>query len=272
MILSGNIFRVGIVLVSVLNSGTFTSLISTPYSSEFLESGSKRNIKAYHSKQLNELSKAVKPRVIHYIASENYRKYGSIHVTGVLFTYQDEEARKVMFISSMDNFQRHPMTRNARGVWYHILPSKPYQLEAAQSKVRYQFLVDGSFETDAHGEIETSADGNRVSVYRFDPLDFKPGYGVLFSRGGPSYSQEVTFRVKIPSADEVSLIGNFNHWNHELDIMKKVAENVFEIRKKLPKGKYIYLYRTLGEYYMDEANIQKKFHPVYGRVSYFEVK
>ncbi len=250
-----------------------TNLIfSLPYSSEFLDNNSKKDIKTYYSKNLYNLTRALKPRIIHYITSENYLEYHKIRVTGVLFTYQDREAKNVIFTSSRDNFKRHQMTRNTKGVWYHLLSPKPYKLKKPQRKVRYRFLVDGAFENDANGDIETHSDGSQVSVYYFDQLDFEQDYGTLITKQGASHQSEIIFRVKIPGAHKVSLIGSFNHWNQELDTMKEVSKDVFEIRKELPQGKYIYLYRASGEYHVDTINTQKRRHPVYGRVSYFEIK
>ena len=268
MILFRNLLIHGIPLALILIKATF----SLPYSSEFLDNNSIQNIKVYYSKNLQNLTRAVKPRMIHYISSENYLKHHKARVTGVLFTYQDREARRVIFTSSLDNFKRHGMTRNTKGIWYYLLSPKPYKSKKPQRKIRYRFLVDGAFENDANGDSETHSDGSQVSIYYFDQLDFEQDYGTLITKQGASHQSEVIFRVKMPGAHKVSLIGNFNHWNQELDIMKKVSQNVFEIRKELPQGKYIYLYRVSGEYHIDNINTLKKIHPVYGRVSYFEVK
>ncbi len=247
-------------------------VFSVPYSSKFLSNNLKKSIKIYYSKNIQSLRKALKPRFIHYVASENYLKYRQIRVTGILFTYDKKEARNVFFASSIDNFKQHLMSRNTKGIWYYILSPKPYKEKIPNRKIRYRFLVDGSFENDINGDMEINADGNQISVYYSDETNFKRAYGALISRDKKSYQKKIIFRTKIKNTQKVSLIANFNHWNPKLDIMVEVADGVFEIKKYLPKGKYTYLYRVAGEYHIDNVNTQKKHHPVYGLVSYFEVK
>ena len=247
------------------------SLWGLPYSSQSSGRSDEKEIKTYFYRNLHNLTKALKPRMIHYISTNNYNQYNQIHVTGVLFTYRDPSAYQVSFVHSLDQFRPHLMTRNKKGVWYYILLPKSYLSNLPGKEVRYKFLVDGAFETDSNGLTKTNSSGGSISVYHLDESIFRPTYGPSIIKKGNSYTQEVIFRIKLKDVDQVSLIGNFNHWDNDIDVMQKISDNVFELRKKLPKGEYTYLFYSGSGYHVDDVHAEKKKHPIFGRVSYIKI-
>ena len=98
------------------------------------------------------------------------------------------------------------------------------------------------------------------------------------------YGKEILFRIYLPEASSVSLIGNFNGWNQNMDILKPAGDGYFELRKILPPGEYIYQYSVDGERKMlgkleidgraipDANHFEIRFHPVYGRSLYLKIE
>ena len=243
-----------------------------PYTSQFLvqKSGSE-SVKMYYLEQIQRLSEAAPPQLIDYISSRNTKKYGKVLVRGVLFTYKNEGARRVLFASSIDNFVRYSMNRNEKGVWFYIFVLKPYQAQLHDREFKYRFIVDTIFVNDPNGYQKADSSGEYISVYNWGEHTFEPAFGVIPLKRKTTHTREFLFRVRIPNSSRVSLIGSFNHWNQDLDIMNEVADDIFELRKFLLHGEYIYLYRAEGEYHLDIYNHQKKSHNTYGKVSYLRV-
>ena len=254
----------------------FTSIFlvsAKPYTSQFLfRETDSENVKSYYPGDIQHISEGASPQLINYVSSRNIKKHGEILVQGILFTYKNEKARKVLFTSGIDNFMRHQMNRNQKGVWFYVLVMKPYQAYQHGKELRYRFIVDNIFINDPNASQEVDSLGEFISAYNYREHTPEPIFGVIPLKRKTAHTKEFLFRVCIPNTDRVSLIGNFNHWNQDLDIMQEIEEDIFEIRKFLPHGKYIYLYKAKGEYHIDTFNHQKRFHKAYGKVSYLQVK
>ena len=230
------------------------------------------NIKTYYPRHLAELRKAVQPRIIYYVDSRNYKLYGKMLVRGVLFTYDAPQAKKVELVSDMDKFTRHELTRNNKGVWYYILQPPEYVTTKMHKKIRYKFLVDGIFDYDrTHQFYEEDNANSFISYFYLTEEDLHPQYGVSILPGKKGHSKEVIFRVFAPRARSVSLVGNFNQWNSEIDQMNLSDKGFFEIRKALAPGEYIYLFKVDGSMIQDKHNLELKYHPVFGRTSYLKL-
>jgi 1,4-alpha-glucan branching enzyme len=52
--------------------------------------------------------------------------------------------------------------------------------------------------------------------------------------------RRVTFKIKAPSAKEVTLVGDFNNWNAHEHPMKKDEEGFWEVTVPLAPGTYEY--------------------------------
>ncbi|MDH5717858.1 MAG: hypothetical protein OEZ22_09490 [Spirochaetia bacterium] len=244
------------------------------YNSSHLHTQKEENkAKIYYPKHLSKLREAVYPRVIHYIDSNNYKRYNKLLIRGVLFTYKNSRAKNVFFISDANKFERIPMIRNEKGVWYYIFSPQKYTDMIPGKKIRYKFLVDGLFEHDITNNQYENDGGNRyISYYYLLDEDIEPENGVIFIKNQSNQNNGVLFRIYAPQAENVSLIGSFNNWDSEIDILEKNKKGYFEIKKSLPKGEYIYLYQIDGEIKLDTNNNNIKGHPVYNRVGYFSIQ
>jgi len=64
----------------------------------------------------------------------------------------------------------------------------------------------------------------------------------------------VHFAVWAPNAEAVSVIGDFNHWNPENDLLKKGDDGIWRLRKRIPTGMYRYRYIIDGAWQPDIYN------------------
>ncbi len=243
------------------------------YSSDVLtQPDVKEHIRTYYPKHLSRLRQAVKPRLIRYIDSRNYKRYGRLAVEGILFTYKNPRAKQVYLATDIDKFNRRSMIRNERGVWYTILIPEEYREKKYRKKLRYKFWVDGLFQHDAtHQNYEDDMANGVISFFYLNDESIRPEQGALQIQNAASYGKKVVFRIYAPNARNVSLLASFNGWNTELDPMKKTAEGYFVIEKVLAPGEYIYLYKIDGTTTVDKHNLTLKYHPVYGRTSYLKI-
>jgi len=234
----------------------------------------KKVIKTYYARHLKYLREAVKPRFINYVDSSNYQRFGKLLVEGLLFTVKATSAKKVYLVSSIDRYRRHKMVRNSKGVWYLLLEIPSYNfIGQSPSQIKYKFLVDGLFRHDKTHKMFVDDNSNGlISIYFLDKKYIQPKKGVIKLGSNLKYGKKVLFRIYAPSASHISLIGNFNNWNPNIDVLKKNEDGYFELEKKVAPGKHIYQYRVDGENRYDKNNNQLKFHKIFGSVSYFLVK
>ena len=64
----------------------------------------------------------------------------------------------------------------------------------------------------------------------------------------------IEFRLYKPNAKFISLVGDFNNWNPEDDILRRDENGVWTIRKKLSRGIYRYNYIIDGDWTIDLFN------------------
>ncbi len=235
---------------------------------------SSKIIEIYYQKNIHSLDDSISPKIIHYIDTSNYSKQDSLKITGVLFTYKDQYARKVFFISNIHNFRHVPMLKNRKGIWFYVLPINSDNFKRkSEREIRYKFLVDGSFQIDQKNKQNEYTSSNKLaSIYYLKNFPVQLALGISERKAISPYEKQVFFRIYNPHAKRVSLVGNFNSWNSELDKMEKKEGGYFEIRKILPPGEYIYLYKIDENYVLDSQNENKKADPVYNIVSYIKIK
>lgn len=244
--------------------GYSSDMITMPEESE--------KIKTYYPQHLMNLKEAVKPRPVTYIDSDNTRRYGSLAVTGILFTYKNAKADNVFFVSDADHFKRIPMRRNRYGVWFYIHRPTTFIEKRPRTRLRYRFFVDGMYITDdTNDSIIHDAAGQQLSVFYLLRDMFKPETGAVVLRKNIPYGREVLFRLKAGSASEVSLVGTFNNWNPDIDVMKK-KNGYFYIKKVLPPGEHLFMYRVDGSYRKVRDHYNRRLHPVYGETAYLKIE
>ncbi|MES0491010.1 MAG: hypothetical protein ABUK01_13515 [Leptospirales bacterium] len=264
-------FYVTLFLFLAIPAGRFVTIFG--YNSDILTQGEKSDTKTYSQRHLQNLRQSVFPRYIHLIDTQNSGMNGTILQSGVLFTYKNYQAREVYFISSLDRYKKHKMYRNSRGVWYYLLPRTEYESKQPEKTVRYKYVVDGLYVHDtSHDQYEDDRAGGLISLYYLDSDYMKPKEGILVLGDDTQDNRKVLFRFYAPNARYVSLIGSFNNWDSGLDRMQRTKDGYFEIVKSLPEGEYVYLYRVDETIEIDKKPPELKYHPVYGRVGYFNIK
>lgn len=243
------------------------------YSSELLSGGRESKTILYYARHLENLKKDVKPRYIHLIDTRYSLEQSGIVNSGVLFTYKNYHARQVYFISNLDQYKKHTMIRNENGVWYFLLKNNSYMAKKPGHEIRYKFVVDGLYIHDSTHDTYTDDNaGGLISLYYLteEMMDAKEGVMPLHTE--TQQNRKVLFRMYAPEAGYVSLVGTFNNWDSELGVMKKTPDGYFEFEASLPVGEYVYLYRIDGETTVDRENLELRYHPIFGRVSYFLVE
>ncbi|MDH4262136.1 MAG: hypothetical protein OEV78_03720 [Spirochaetia bacterium] len=242
------------------------------YSSDLLKKNEGEKVNYYYARHLEKLRKSVKPRFIHIIDTKKFANEHTVLGSGVLFTFKSFQARDVSFVSNVDRFEKHKMTRNEKGVWYYILPRKEFDEKIPKREILYKFVVDGLFVQDStHDNYEDDNAGGIISKFTFTEDMFKPQEGVLVLENDTSSNKKVIFRLYAPKAKFVSLIGSFNNWDSEIDIMQKSESGYFQIEKSLPAGEYTYLLRIDGKTVVDKKSTELKYHPVFEKVGFFKV-
>ncbi len=69
--------------------------------------------------------------------------------------------------------------------------------------------------------------------------------------------RRIDFNFKMPEARKVSLMGDFNLWNPEVNPMRKDKEGVWKTTVMLYPGRYEYRLWVDGEWYNDPGNTAK---------------
>jgi len=242
------------------------------YSSNLLKNKETEKVNYYYSRHLEKLRKSVKPRFVNVIDTRVFSNEHNIVNSGILFTYKNYQAREVLFISSIDRYQPHKMIRNEKGVWYYILPRREFDEKIPSREILYKFVVDGLYIRDTtHENVEDDFAGDAISKFVFTDDMYKPLEGVLVLENDTPVNKKVIFRFYSPKSKFVSLIGSFNNWNSEMDMMKRNENGYFELEKSLPPGQYTYLFRADGKTILDKRSPELKYHPVYSTVGFFKI-
>lgn len=78
----------------------------------------------------------------------------------------------------------------------------------------------------------------------------------------PTAPREADFAINAPSAKEVYLVGDFNHWKINDDSrLSRHDDGKWEKRVALPPGKYRYKFVVDGEWLLDSRNPEKEQNP-----------
>jgi 1,4-alpha-glucan branching enzyme len=164
---------------------------------------------------------------------------------GVLFTYKSRGARSVRIAGSFNGWKPVRMERSTSGIWYHFTPAT-----GSSRSITYKYLVDGIWTPDPLNE-ERMDDrmGSYLSVT--EPAVKVEGSQVTWRKIAKN---EIEFRIFRPGASLVSLVGDFNNWNPEDDLLTRGADNIWRLRKKLYPGIFRYEFVVDGEWVPDTFN------------------
>ncbi len=194
---------------------------------------------------LTQLKNAGSPEKIRVVITDNISTGKPVIAEGLLFTYKDRKAEKVLISGNFNSWKMLKMTRGRDGVWFYFLSNNDFA-----GRVEYKFNVDGlwtedpsnfSRQDDKQGSYlslsdnESPSDG-RLVTYKFTAKD------------------RILFRTYKPQARIISVVGDFNGWNPEHDIMKRGNDGIWRLEKRLPAGVYRYKFIVDGEWLPDLFN------------------
>lgn len=220
--------------------------------------------KLYYFWQLESLKKAVSPRYIKIIDIQNYQKTGKLLNRGVLFTYNGLKNYEVSVCGNFNVWRCQPMQKNKFGIFYIVVPSQGKEKEIDQNMVyEYKFKVDGLFDYDSENlAIKDDGEGSYISYYTQKHTDFSKlvTYRIIEDPNDEDLDfRTVEFRIYLPQANIVNLVGNFNQWNPEHDFLNKDENGLFTLRKKLKPGEYLYNFIADGEKVLDIYNSETRY-------------
>jgi len=202
-------------------------------------------MKTLYYSTLRTLAQSDAPQTVRLVHTGRVPGQSMTAPEGVLFTYRNRGARSVRIAGSFRAWKAAPMERSTNGVWYYFLPAAEEGREIA-----YKFQVDGTWIMDPENP-ERIDDGMGSYLSVTAPAVKAEGRQVTWKRIDRN---TVEFRLWRPDASIVSLVGDFNHWNPEDDLLSKGSDGIWRLRKKLFPGAYRYKYIIDGEWFPDTFN------------------
>ena len=199
-----------------------------------------------YSYNLRFLDNSSAPRHITLIDLEGG---GSKVVNGLLFTYKSRKAASVSISGNFSSWTPALMKRGVNGVWYYFYP---VESDEQPKEVKYKFYADGIWTHDSRNPFhENDGAGSILSVTSV-PSPYYTTH-VTYKVTGKN---TVEFRIYNSSARLISLVGDFNNWNPENDLMQRGRDGIWRLTKRLIPGKYRYKYLVDGKASPDLYNPQ----------------
>jgi len=194
---------------------------------------------------LTQLKNAGSPEKIRVINTDNVKAGKPVIADGLLFTYKNRKADKVLISGNFSSWKMTKMTRGKDGVWFYFLSNKDFD-----GRVEYKYNVDGLWTEDPYNVFKE--DDRRGSYLSLSEND-KPSDGKLVTYKFTA-KNKILFRTYKPDARIISLVGDFNGWNPEHDVMKRGGDGVWRLEKRLHSGVYRYKFIVDGEWLPDYFN------------------
>ncbi len=220
--------RNGILLLAIL----LTS--SMPYNSR---------VEQYYN--LTRLKEAKPPEIIKLVMVNNIGSGKPVMLNGTLFTFKDRKAAKVGIGGNFTSWKVKNMQRGKDGVWFYFLPNTEFS-----GSIEYKFNVDGLWTDDPwNGLRKDDRQGSYISLAE----NYTPAEGKLVTYKLMK-GNRVMFRTFRPSARIISVVGDFNGWNPENDLMRRGNDGIWRLEKRLARGIYRYKFIIDGEWLPDTYN------------------
>ncbi len=203
------------------------------------------NLRTEYYYSLTMLRDASPPENIRLVMVNNLSTDRSVVSEGTLFTYKDRRAKSVQIGGNFSSWKTINMTRGKDGVWFYFLSTEDFS-----GKIRYKYNVDGLWTDDPRNALnEYDRAGSYLSIAENRTHD----EGRLLSLKFIDRNR-VQFRLYKPDARIISIVGDFNGWNPENDLMKRGDDGVWRLEKRLPRGEYRYQFIIDGEWKPDIFN------------------
>ena len=219
-------------------------LIATiPFLLAFMPLNGDLNTEYYYN--LKFMKDSGPPRAVEMVRIDNLARKMPVASKGILFTYRNRSAGHVHIAGNFSDWTPLPMERSEKGVWYYFLDSPD-----TSRLITYKFSVDGIWMQDPENpDCEDDGCGSYLSLAR--PVNSDTGRRLTYRFISRTI---VEFRIYRPDAKFVALVGDFNHWNPENDLLKKGSDGIWRARKQLREGTYLYRYVIDGEWLPDTYN------------------
>ncbi|MCX7679173.1 MAG: hypothetical protein N2316_08125 [Spirochaetes bacterium] len=164
---------------------------------------------------------------------------------GILVTYKNRQADKVEIAGNFSHWRPHAMERGNQGVWFYLIT-----IPMKNNDIHYKLRVDGIWTYDPHNP-ERIDDGAGSFISIAPPFRQHESRQVSYRILGNGI---VEFRLYKPNARFVSIVGDFNHWNPENDILRRGTDGIWRLKKRLAPGEYRYKYLIDGQWEVDLFN------------------
>lgn len=239
-----------------------------------LDTGRRKRVYSLHN--IETLRRAVRPRYVRIVNSRHYAQGSRQYLEkGILFTFASYRSRKVYLSGDFNNWGLIPMRRNRMGVYYHVLPVREIEKGETIEKYRYKFQIDGIWAHDpSHPNRVDDGLGGYISEYLLDDMDVDRQISVrVLKELKRGEERLVEFAIYLPGVENLSLVGDFNNWNPEHDLMSKGTDGIFRLRLRLRPGEYVYKYVADGKWMLDKYNENARFHQGIGELcSHLDLK
>jgi 1,4-alpha-glucan branching enzyme len=224
-------------------------LIVTLFSPVFTFTGfanNKEKLKVENYENITYLNNSSAPQMLSMMDVRDIGTDSKIMHAGLLFTYDDRSAKSVEIAGNFSNWKPVTMTRNKYGIWYYF-----QKTDSGEKAYSYKYIVDGTWIKDPknYSKINDNA-SSYISIAQAAEkgLSKQITYKILSK-------DTVEFRFYKPTAKLISLVGDFNNWNPENDLMAKDENGIWKLTKKLSRGKtYRYKFYIDGEWEVDTYN------------------
>ncbi|PJZ70113.1 carbohydrate-binding module 48 [Leptospira perolatii] len=205
----------------------------------------------YYFWELENLPKAISPQFIRYLDTGTSLRTGRLINRGILFTYEGLTNDEVAVCADFTYWQCVDLRKNDKGVFYGVLDLPAQGLYEPKEAYEYKFKVDGLFTHDPKNR-NTYEDGEGSLISKIQFHEGKPSkqLSTRVLEDSPYEEKEfrtVEFRMVDANAESISLVGDFNHWDPELDFLVKEKRGVFRLVKKLKPGTYYYNFVVDGK-------------------------
>ncbi len=194
---------------------------------------------------LRKLQNGISPLKTRMIQIDHTMNNRSIISRGVVFAYKSRNAKRIHIAGNFSRWKPVLMQRNSHGVWYYYLPN-------FHKKITYKFLVDGFWTFDPMNPHKKD-DGIGSYVSMVDPLQLHEGKQVTFR---VLANKTIEFRIYKPKARLIAIVGDFNNWNPENDLLRKDRNGIWRLKKELLPGVYKYKFIIDGDWQTDLYNYQ----------------
>ncbi|EMO64224.1 carbohydrate-binding module 48 [Leptospira borgpetersenii serovar Pomona str. 200901868] len=251
------------------DTGNWIGSFSSEDYEDFLEPVEKEKI--YYYWQMEKLKKAAAPRYVRYIDSALSLETGKLLNRGILFTFEGIENEEVSICGNFSLWRCIPLKKNSHGVFYIVLNPESRDTIREELKIlEYKFRVDGLFTHDPSNP-DSAEDGNGSLVSKLIAIPSGPDKlaTTRILEDSPYEELEyrtVEFRIYAPDAEMITLVGDFNHWDPEEDVLKKDNE-VFTLIKKMKPGNYLYNFVQDGKIILDTFNQNTRLREDTGEIS-----